>query len=98
MVKALVSSIKNINIFIMLKMITKVQALVSNIKMFGNLLSTIPAFVCVSFLGPLSDQVSSPEFYLCHFESVLFLSVFLSLGHSQIMFQVQIFIIAILRI
>ena len=82
-------------------MITKVQALVSNIKMFGNLLSTIPAFVCVSFLGPLSDQVSSPEFHHCHFESLpflsfcLFLSVFLS---SQIMLQVQIIIIAILRI
>ena len=38
--------------------ILKVQALVSNIKMYSNLLSTIPAFVCVSFLGPLSDQVS----------------------------------------
>ena len=76
-------------------MITKVQALVSNIKMFGNLLSTIPAFVCVSFLGPLSDQVSSPEFHFCHFESVPFLSMFLS---SQIRLQFQIFIIAILRI
>ena len=27
--------------------------------MYSNLLSTIPAFVCVSFLGPLSDQVFS---------------------------------------
>ena len=35
----------------------QVQSLVSNIKMYNKLLSTIPAFVCVSFLGPLSDQV-----------------------------------------
>ena len=44
--------------------IPKVQALVSNIKMYSNLLSTIPAFVCVSFLGPLSDQVSSRHHHL----------------------------------
>ena len=34
-----------------------VQKLVANIKMWGSFLSTVPAFLCVSFLGPISDQV-----------------------------------------
>ena len=37
-----------------------VQKLVANIKMWGSFLSTVPAFLCVSFLGPISDQVRSP--------------------------------------
>ena len=42
----------------------QVQGLVSDIKMYSNLLSTIPAFVCVSFLGPLSDQVFNVMFII----------------------------------
>jgi PCFT/HCP family folate transporter-like MFS transporter 1/3 len=35
----------------------EVQKMVANIKMYGSFLSAIPAFICVSFLGPISDLV-----------------------------------------
>ena len=36
----------------------EVQSLVADINMYGSFISTVPSFLCVSFLGPISDLVS----------------------------------------
>ena len=37
---------------------TEVQKLVTTVNMYKTILSAVPAFLCVSFLGPISDHVS----------------------------------------